>query len=693
MKKLVRLLVFVSFALTSSCYAKTSNQTSQPIKLTQDVHHATAIDRIVSRLSHSHYLRFKLDDAFSEKLFDEYIDQLDSKRILFLESDIQRFSASRTRLDDELRSGQIDTAYDLFRLVQQRYKEQTAYSLTLLDTPMVFDGNDIIQLDRSQLPRPTTKEEQKILWYSLVKNDAINLKLSGKDWREIKTILTKRYQTAQRQLEQSNSEDVFNVFINSFTAMLDPHTNYLSPSDTANFITLMNLSLEGIGATLQQSDGYIQIASLVPNGPAAKSNQLSVGDKIIGVGQGNKAIVDIIGWRLDDAITLIKGPKGSKVRLEILPKKSKKSKIVVLTREEIKFEDSKAKKEIKQINGKSVAVLTIPSFYIGVAQDTEILLKELSLANVDALVVDLRMNGGGALLEVIQLSDLFIPSSSDSPIVQVKTSDGRVKAYSKNNTKGGGLNLNFLGLSKNKKYYYNKPMVVLVDRLSVSASEIFAAAMQDYGRAVIIGETTFGKGTVQDSVPLGRIYDGIISPNWKPFGSLRYTNQKFYRISGGSTQLKGVEPDLSMTSLTREVSDFGEKFEKNALPWDKIKKANYTKLKGIDALTPELKKRHEKRLNDSPDYQFILQYIERYKSTKKNQRTLSLNFAQREKEANSDEKIVVDYVNSQLRLLGKKPVSSLDDLPKDYQLPDTYLDEAILIALDLAELQRSTPLS
>lgn len=689
MKNLVRLLIVSAFFFTTVCYAKTTNQTRHaPVKLTQDIHHSTAVNRIVNRLSHSHYRQFSLNNSFSEKLFDDFLDKLDPRRILFLESDIEKFSARRTKLDDELNIGRLDTAYELFYLVQQRYQEHTQYALSLLNEPMIFDSNDIIQLDRSQLPRPRNKEEQHILWYSIVKNDAINLKIAGKDWHEVKKILSKRYSTAQQQLALSNSEDVFNIFINSFAAVLDPHTNYLSPNDTANFITLMNLSLEGIGATLEQTDGYVQISSLVPNGPAAKSKQLSVGDKIVGVGQGNKAIVDIIGWRLDDVITLIKGPKGSKVRLEVLPKKGKKTKLVVLTREEIKFEDSKVKKEIKEINHQSVAVITIPSFYIGVAQDTEQLLRELNDSNIDSIVVDLRMNGGGALLEVIHLSDLFIPSLN-APIVQVKASDGRVKVYTKNNTKSGDMVINLITTDRTKKFYFDKPMVVLVDRLSVSASEIFAAVMQDYGRAVIVGETTFGKGTVQDSVPIGRIYDNVTFPDWKPFGSLRYTNQKFYRVSGGSTQLKGVVPDLLMSSLAQEISDLGERFEKNALPWNKIKSAKYKKLTEIKEIFPELKKRHEKRLADNSDYQFILQYIERYKLTKKNQRTLSLNFAQREKEANADEKIVIEHVNNQLKRLGEKTVSSLDDLPKNYQLPDTNLDEAILIALDLTELQSS----
>lgn len=681
---LVRSLVFVSFFITFACSANSIDQTST---LQQDAHHATAIKRIVDRLSQSHYVSFDLNNNLSKKIFTQYIEQLDPNRTLFLESDIAQFNAKRTTLDNELKTAQLDTAYSLFRLLQVRHKEQSDYFISLLDEPMSLDGNDIIQLDRKTVPRPKTQTEQRILWYSQVKNDVINLTLAGKEWSEIQKILKNRYSVEERQFALSNSEDVFNLFINSFMAVLDPHTNYLSPIDTANFATMMNLSLDGIGATLVSNDGYVEIVSLVPNGPAEKSKQLSIGDRIVAVGENNnKPLVDIIGWRLDDAIAMIKGPKESKVRLKILPKNEKNTKTITLTREQIKFEDSKAKVEVRKINNQHVAILSIPTFYIGVADDIELQLHQLEKKNISGLVVDLRMNPGGSLVEVVYLSDLFLPESS-SPVVQVKSSDGRVKAYNRNNIGDSEFDIGALLFGQDKKkYFFDKPMVVLIDHLSVSASEIFAAAMQDYGRAIIVGDTTFGKGTVQDSVPIARIYDELWHPNWKPFGSMRYTTQKFYRISGGSTQLEGVSPDLAMTSLSQELNEVGEKFEKNALAWDKIASVKYNKFYDFQSILPELMTRHEQRLKVSSDYQFIQKYIEHYQLTKKSRRTLSLNLAQRKKDADSDKKMVLDYVNLQLKQSGKKAITSLESLAKDYQLPDAYADEAVFIVLDLVEL-------
>jgi len=685
LRMLVRFLVCISFFITFACSAESVNQTSI---LQQDVHHATAIKRIVDRLSQSHYVSFTLNDRFSKKIFDQYVEQLDPNKTLFLETDIAQFNDKKTKLDDELKSANLDTAYALFRLLQARHKEQSEYFILLLDEPMSLNGNDIIQLERKLLPRPKTETEQRILWYSLVKNDVINLTLAGKKWSEIQKILKNRYLVDQRQFALSNSEDVFNLFINSFMAVLDPHTNYLSPIDTANFASMMSLSLEGIGATLVSNDGYVEIVSLVANGPAEKSKQLSVGDRIVAVGENDKKpMVDIIGWRLDDAIALIKGPKNSKVRLKVLPKNNESIKIITLTRERIKFEDSKAKTEIRTVNNQKVAILTIPSFYIGVSDDTETLLRKLDKQEVSGLVVDLRMNPGGSLLEAVYLSDLFL-SQIGSPVVQVKSSDGRVKAYNRNNIGDSEFDLGSLLFGQNRqKYFFNKPMVVLVNRLSVSASEIFAAAMQDYGRAMIVGETTFGKGTVQDSVSITRVYDDLLHPNWEPFGSIRYTTQKFYRVSGGGTQLEGVTPDLIMSSFNQGLSEVGEKFENNALIWDKIKSVKYEKFYDFKLILPQLTARHEQRLKDSADYQFIQKYIEHYQLTKMDRRTLSLNLAQRKKEAGSDEKMVLDYVNYQLTKSGKKTISSLHDLAKSYQLPDTYADEAILIVLDLVELQ------
>lgn len=688
MRKFVRFFAAFVLLIASIGYLHANDQINFPIKkLVQEPQHQVVTDRILTRMSQSHYVPFTLNQAESEQIFDNYVDSLDPKRVLFLSSDLNGFSQERMHLTDELKSGKLKTAYELHHLLQLRFQQQNRYFLDLLKSPLSLDGNDSIQINREKLPRPNNAYEQQILWYNLVKNDVINLMLSGKDWSQTQDILAKRYQRQFRQFARMSSEDVYNLFINAFMATLDPHTSYLSPKDTEDFVTQMNLSMEGIGATLTVDGDYVSIVSLVPNGPADKSKQLLVGDRIVAIAQEGKPLVDVVGWPLDEVVTLIKGPRGSKVRLEVISKKKGPNKIITLVRDKIELEDAKVKQEIKQVDGRKVAVLSVPSFYLGVTKDTKRHLRTLlSDREVEGVVVDLRMNGGGALIEAIGLSDLFLPSSA-FPVVQVKSSDGKIRIYTKDNTQSEEVNLlDYLVGKKNSKFYFDKPMVILVDKLSVSASEIFAAVMQDSGRAVVVGETTFGKGTVQDSVSLERIYDEYLRPEWKKLGSLRYTTQKFYRISGGSTQLKGVVPDLIMTPIRPELSELGERLEKNALPWDKIPMANYKKVNHMERYLSRLEREHNRRLAKNSDYQFVLSYYEQYVENRDKQRTLSLNLTQREKEMKADEGLVLSYVNNKLAADGKAPVTSLNKLPKEYQLPDIYLDEATRVTLDLADL-------
>jgi carboxyl-terminal processing protease len=402
----------------------------------------------------------------------------------------------------------------------------------------------------------------------------------------------------------------------------------------------------------------------VAGGPASKSNQLQEGDRIIGVGQDGEEMVDIIGWRLDDVVQLIKGPKGSKVNLQILPEgKDAKSHVVTIVRDKIRLEDRAVKSKVIDKDGKKIGVLEVPSFYVGLSKDTDLLLQAFNKEHVDGVIVDLRNNGGGALTEATALSGLFITSG---PVVQVRDSYGRVNV----NSDGDG------------KESYTGPLTVLVNRYSASASEIFAAAMQDYGRAVILGENSYGKGTVQQHRSLNHIYDLFDNP----LGYVQYTIQKFYRINGGSTQNKGVIPDIAFPTPI-DPSETGESVEDNALPWDSISPAKYTPLQDESSLIKKLTSRHSARIAKDLEFKFIYQDIDKYKQDKDNN-ALSLNEATREKEAADADALELSRINQRQKASGKTLFKSIDDVPKDYQAPDAYLDEAVSIMVDMVDLEK-----
>ncbi|MBN3217652.1 carboxy terminal-processing peptidase [Pectobacterium polaris] len=670
MNNLVKITAIAGLLLAGSSFANENiTRVEQIPQLHQEPQHATVSDRVASRFLRSHYRQFMLDAQFSEKIFNRYLNMLDYSHNVLLASDVAQFSGQKAQLGDALKSGQLDIPYALYNLAQKRRFERFQYALSLLDKPVDLTGTDTFELDRSKAPWPQNAGELNRLWDAKVKYDWLSLKLTGKDDKDIKETLTKRYQFAIRRLAQSNSEDVFQLVMNAFAREIDPHTSYLSPRNTEQFNTEMSLSLEGIGAVLQMDDDYTMINSMVPGGPAAKSKNITVGDRVVGVGQSGKPMVDVIGWRLDDVVALIKGPKGSKVRLEILPAgKGTKTRMVTLTRERIRLEDRAVKMSVKTVGKDKVGVLDIPGFYVGLTDDVKVQLQKLEKQNVSSIVIDLRTNGGGALTEAVGLSGLFIPGG---PVVQVRDNNGKVREDSDTD----GI------------VYYKGPLVVLVDRFSASASEIFAAAMQDYGRALIVGEPTFGKGTVQQYRSLNRIYDQMLRPDWPALGSVQYTIQKFYRIDGGSTQMKGVTPDVMMPTGTETV-DTGEKFEDNALPWDSIKAANYTKSGDLKALISKLNEHHQERIAKDPEFQYVAQDIARYNALKDKRNIVSLNLAQREKENDDDEAMRLKRINDRLAREGKKPLKSLEDLPKDYQAPDPYLDETVKIANDLAQEEK-----
>jgi carboxyl-terminal processing protease len=656
------LTLSLAFAGLSWAVEPVLKESELPV-LSQESQHATASKRITNLFTRSHYKQFSLDAAFSSQIFDRYLEGLDFSRNLFLASDIERFEKYRSGFDKDLERGRLDPAYDMFNLSQQRRYERYAYALTLLDTPFDFTQKDAYVFDRAKAPWPKDEAELNELWRQRVKYDALSLKLSGKQWPEIKELLAKRYNNAIKRMAQTESEDVFQLFMNSFARAIEPHTSYLSPRNADRFNSEMNLSLEGIGAVLQAEDDFTVIRSLVPGGPAARSNQLKPDDKITGVGQDDGKIVDVIGWRLDDVVDLIKGPKGSKVRLEVRRGKGAgtKTEVIELTRDKVRLEDRAAKSKVITALGKKVGVLEIPSFYVNLHDDV---IKELATLNknkIDALVVDLRGNGGGALTEASALTGLFINSG---PVVQIRDHMGRITVNS----------------DDDGQVYYGGPMSVLIDRYSASASEIFAAAMQDYGRALIIGENSFGKGTVQQHRSLAKVYDFYD----EPLGHVQYTIAKFYRIDGGSTQNKGVVPDIAFpTAVPHEET--GESQEPNALPWDKIPSASYQKLGDFSAIVPKLESDYESRTAKDPEFAYLEQDIALYKKEKDN-KSLSLNEAERRAEQDKQDALALQRTNERLKRMGKPQVKSLDALPADYEAPDEFLKEAGNITAEMAGL-------
>ncbi|MBW3525220.1 carboxy terminal-processing peptidase [Shewanella sp. NKUCC05_KAH] len=662
--------VFVGF---SAWAVPPTIQISELPTLKQEAQHKVASKRVTDLYTRSHYHRFNLDDAFSAQIFDRYLQQLDYRRNVLTQADVDSFKPYATQFDDMLSSGELEPAYKMFDIVQKRRYEGFVYALSLLDKEMDFSApGDAYEYDRDEAAWPKDQTEINELWRQRVKYDALNLKLTGKQWPEIVDILQKRYNNAIKRLIQTNSEDVFQGVMNAFSRSIEPHTSYLSPRNAERFQMEMNLSLEGIGAQLQLEDDYTVIKSLITGGPAAGSEKLSPEDKIVGVGQEGGEIVDVIGWRLDDVVDLIKGPKGSKVVLQILPKKggsNAKPFDVTLVRDKIRLEDRAAtSKVIEPKDGeyasRKVGVIQIPGFYMNLSQDVEKELVKLNDAKVEGIVIDLRGNGGGALTEAVLLTGLFIDMG---PVVQIRDADGRVSAHRDNDGKTS----------------YAGPLTVMVDRYSASASEIFAAALQDYDRALIVGESSFGKGTVQQHKSLGRIYDMYE----KPIGHVQYTIQKFYRINGGSTQIKGVTPNIAYPSAL-EPGEYGEAEEKNALPWDKVPMAQYGTLNDVTPeLVTSLEAKHLNRIKSSVEFAYINQDIADFKKHHK-EKTVSLVESERIASREADEKKVLDRTNERRVANGLAPVKSMEDIKDDAELPDAFLDETAYITLDMADVQK-----
>lgn len=579
-------------------------------------------------LTHSHYKAVPLDDAMSQKIFDAYLKELDPEKLFFVQPDIDHFAAARTRLDDAIYSHNLEIPYAIFNLYERRAVERLTYARELIKKGFDFEQKEGYRYDRSKEAWPKSEEQVHDVWRRRIKNDWLLLKLAGKDDKGIRERLDKRYEHSLSLVTKSKSEDVFQLFMNAYAMSIDPHTNYLGPRALEDFNISMKLSLVGIGASLQTKDEYTTIRELIPGGPAALSGQLNVGDRIVGVGQGaNSVPTEVIGWRIDDVVALIRGAKDTTVVLDVLPAGAEldgKHKLVTLVRDKINLEQQAAKKSIIKTGtgdaAHQVGVITLPAFYQDFAardhgdkefksatRDVSRLLAELKKDKVDSVLIDLRNNGGGSLNEAIELTGLFI---GKGPVVQQRNSVGDVRVEKDNDA----------------TVAWDGPLGVLINRGSASASEIFAAAIQDYGRGLIIGEPSFGKGTVQTLVDL----DQLVHNDKPVFGELKMTVAQFFRINGGTTQLRGVTPDVSLPGLV-DSEDFGESSFDNALPWAQIKAADFKPEGNLTELLPQLQIRHETRIAKDKDFQYLLEDIADVKERRK-KNMVSLNEADRRKE-------------------------------------------------------------
>ncbi|HCY75972.1 MAG TPA: tail-specific protease [Ignavibacteriales bacterium] len=638
---------------------------------------------ITSILTRYHFKQFNINDSLSEVIFNRYIDALDHGKNYFLESDIDLFNKQKDQLDDKLLNGDVQFYYDVFNVYLKRLNERIAYVDDILNNEFDYSTDEKYDYDRDKSDWAKNQIELNELWRKRLKNDALTYKLNGKDWEFIQKTLKKRYKNFAQFLNQYNSEDVFQLAMNSFTEAIDPHTNYFSPETSDNFKIDMSLSLEGIGARLQTDDDYTKIVEIIPGGPADKSRLLKADDRIIGVAQGaDGEFEDIIGWRITDAVKLIRGAKGTVVRLQIIKAGSdlnSKPIEISLMRDKVKLEDQAAKGSVLEIINEDkpfrIGVIDIPKFYNdfegqrkgdgnykSTTKDVRRILDSLKTENVDGVIIDLRDDGGGSLQEAIELSGLFI---KDGPVVQIKNSDGNIE----------------IANDPDPSIFYDGPLAVLVNRFSASASEIFAGAIQDYGRGFIIGEQTYGKGTVQNLIDLNR----LSSQKNLNLGQVKLTIAKYYRVNGGSTQNLGVVPDISFPTMI-DPKDFGESSEPSALPWDEIKSAEFKKFSDLKKFIPDLNNLHTKRIAGNKDFSDLIEDIKIYNENKK-KTSISLNedIRRQEKQKEEQRKIERDGANSDKNeaeiLDGEVPVTKTNK--KDFILDETarIISDYILLSV------------
>ncbi|WP_138477187.1 carboxy terminal-processing peptidase [Dyadobacter bucti] len=647
-------------------------------------------------LSSYHYRKTKLNDSLSAAIFDKYIDGIDHGRLYYLASDISEFEKFKNSFDDYLLKRELDVPFEIYNVFRKRFKERSNYIQTLLGEtkPFDFSADESMNTDREKAAWAKNTDELNDTWRKYLKSEALDLKLSGKPDTAVITTLRDRYKNRDRALGRIRTEQVFQMFMNAYAESMDPHTSYMAPTSADRFKQEMSQSLEGIGALLREEDNYIKIVEVIPGGPAFKGKQLKKEDKIIAVAQGDEGkMVDIVGWFVDDAVKLIKGPKSTVVRLQVIsadalpgtpPKEYR------LVREKIKLEEQRAKSEIVSINSSNkqykVGVIDIPLFYrdfegaqhkekefSSTTRDVQKLIVNLQQANVDGIVIDLRNNGGGSLTEAVSLTGLFI---NRGPVVQVKEGQGEIEVQSDNDP----------------TIAYDGPMAVMVNRFSASASEIFAAAIQDYKRGIIVGEQTYGKGTVQTLIDLNQ---------WVPketdqLGQVKLTVAKFYRINGSSTQLKGVMPDLELPTAF-SANEFGEGSQASALPWDQIPSSRYDLTNNVNVkVIDQVRDKYKQRLKSDEELKTLVKTLDEFKKAREN-KVVSLQESKRKLERDEAEKkrlamkqLGEDSLDDEEEDADVKPT----DAPKEAKAKkDIYLNETGRILVDFINISKEPSLA
>jgi carboxyl-terminal processing protease len=647
--------------------------------------HESVGELVTEFIQKSHYSHISVDDELSSRVMDRYIEALDGNRMYLLESDIEFFENYRYQLDDMVRSKPLDPVYEMFSIYQARVHERLDFALDQLESEPDFTVDEEYQFDRSEEPWAKDEAELDDIWRKRVKNDVLRLELADKPWEESQELLRKRYTRYLKRIDQVKADDVFETFMNAFAHTLDPHSSYLSPRNSEEYRIQMSLSYFGIGASLQLDEDYVQIINIIPGGPAAIDGKLKPKDRITGVAQGHEGeIVDVIGWRLDDVVDLIRGPANTVVRLQIIPAGAlpgSSEKIIALTRDQVKLEEQAAKSDLITVprDGREwrIGVIEVPSFYrdyramsngdkdyTSTTRDVKRLIDELEEEGIDGLILDLRGNGGGHLTEATALSGLFI---DNGPVVQLRNSSGRISRLDDPDPVA--------------RVAYNGPLTVLVDRFSASASEIFAAAIQDYARGVIIGQQTFGKGTVQNLYSL----DQYLKPEDGPgYGQLTLTIGKYYRVTGESTQHRGVDPDITLPSLI-DTEQFGESVRDSALPWDTIQTTRFRAGEPLDSTIESLTASQVERAKTDPNFQYLVDRT-RDAEEARQRKTVSLNYEQRLTEREEEMTRELGRENERRAALGLEPLQSLEDLDEE-DLPDVLLEQAAGIATDLAEMR------
>jgi carboxyl-terminal processing protease len=651
----------LAFSTQIAAQAGSSDTIYQPVSPT--VAQARANILIARQLQFTHFRDMGINDDLSGNVFDAYLDYLDGQHIYLNQQDINQFNAVRESLGSALKTGQLQPGFDIYNLVQQRIIERLNFAISVVEDgidKLDFQNNEQLLLDRSEAAWEPDAAAMDALWIKRIKNAVLAQRLNGSNDDEISDALMRRYEGQLTRTRQARSEDAFQAYMNAFAGMWDPHTAYFSPRTSENFNINMSLSLEGIGAVLQSDNEYTKVVRLVPGGPAAKQGQLKPADRIVSVGQEDEEKeVNVIGWRLDEVVDLIRGPRESVVTLEVIPADATNETVtetIAIKRDEVKLEEQSASSRVIELdrNDQSfrIGVITIPTFYAdfeammnnepdykSTTRDVRNLIDDLKAEGIDGIVMDLRNNGGGALHEANDLVGLFI---EDGPTVQIRNSNNDVKVLE----------------DEDPSVAYDGPLVVLVNRMSASASEIFAGAIQDYGRGLVVGAQTFGKGTVQAVRPLNH-------------GQLKITQSKFYRVSGGSTQHKGVIPDIEIPSRI-DKTRIGEDALEHALPWDQIEAVPHGRYFDFSGVIDELRDRHEKRFAENPEFQLLQKEIDFLKEQRK-KTTVSLNMDERKKYQAQVESVRLSIANARREIRGDEPFGTLEQLDdwQDQQAADT----------------------